>query len=342
MQKDAPILVTGGTGFVGSYVLRYLILQGYTQLYAIKRDSSPMDMVAPVADKINWLTGDLLDIPFLEEAVEGKEYVFHCAAVVSFKPGQAEEMIRINEEGTANIVNLCNDFGIKKLVHISSIAALGRPKDGATIDEQTSWQNSKLNTNYAISKFLAEVQVWRGIAEGLTAAIVNPSLILGGGFWDKGTAQMFPTLEKELPFYTAGGSGVVDVRDVAKFMIQLMESEVHSKRFLLNSDNVTYLALFTKIAKLLGKKPPHIKLTNWMQQIAWRVFWLWSKLTGKNPIFTKETAMITGNTFYYDNSRSVETFNFSYTPLEQTLKESALAYKEARKNRLTSSFLPLN
>ncbi|MCB0663136.1 MAG: NAD-dependent epimerase/dehydratase family protein, partial [Saprospiraceae bacterium] len=258
MEKDAPILVTGGTGFVGSYLLRYLVEKGYSNVFALKRETSPMDMVAPVQDKIKWLTGDLLDVPFLEEALEGKSYVFHCAAVVSFKIGESDEMIRINEEGTANIVNVSNFHGIKKLVHVSSIAALGRPKDGAWINEKTSWETSKLNTNYAISKFLSELQVWRGIAEGLTAAIVNPSLILGGGFWDKGTAQMFPTLDKELPFYTPGGSGVVDVRDVAKFMILLMESEEHSKRFLLNSENVTYLELFSKIANQIGKKAPSI------------------------------------------------------------------------------------
>ncbi|MEZ4948284.1 MAG: NAD-dependent epimerase/dehydratase family protein [Saprospiraceae bacterium] len=342
MEKNSAILVTGGTGFVGSYLLRYLVEYGYSNIFALKRSSSPMDLVQPVADKIQWLEGDILDLPFLEEALEGKEFVFHCAAVVSFKKNEHQKMMRINEEGTANLVNLCLFYAVKKLVHVSSIAALGRAKDGAHINEQTSWENSDLNTNYAISKFQSEVQVWRGIAEGLNAAIVNPSLIFGGGFWEKGTAQMVTTIDKGLSFYTKGGSGIVDVRDVAKYMIRLMESDISSQRYLLNGANVTYLELFSAIAKQLDRKTPSIELKKWMQEIAWRVFWVWSKLTGKNPIFTKETAMITGKQFFYENEKSLKAFDFSYTPLEETIRDSTTAYQKAKSERSNSSYLPLN
>ena len=253
---DNSILVTGGTGFLGSYLLRYLVEMGYTQIYALKRANSPMDLVLPIKDKINWLEGDILDMPFLEEAMEGKQQVYHCAAMVSFQSKDKNRLLEVNDQGTANVVNVALLKNIEKLIHTSSIAALGRNEQNDTIDENAVWEHNDFNSNYAKSKYKSEMQVWRGIAEGLTAAMVNPSLIFGSGFWHTGTPKMFQTLSKSFPFYPKGGTGVVDVRDVARFMILLMNSDVEAQRFVLNGDNLSYQQLFGLIATSTDANPP--------------------------------------------------------------------------------------
>ena len=188
-KYNTSILVTGGTGFVGSYLLRYLVQQGYTQIGAIKRPNSPMDLVEEIKDKIKWIEGDVLDIFSLEDALKGVQQLYHCAAVVSYSPKDFKQMMKVNVEGTANVVNLALEAGIKKMLYVSSIAALGKTEKTLWVDEQADWIPSKSNSQYSISKYLSEMEVWRGMAEGLRAAIVNPSVILGSGFWDAGTAN---------------------------------------------------------------------------------------------------------------------------------------------------------
>lgn len=329
MQKK--IFVTGGTGFLGSYLLRYLVKQGNEHITAVKRQNSPMDLVEEVKDKINWVDGDILDVPFLEEIMEGQEQVYHCAAVVSFHPRDTEKLFEINEKGTENVVNICLLHNIEKLIHVSSIAAIGRVKSGDTISEKVKWETSKLNSNYSVSKYLAEMQVWRGIAEGLNAAMVNPSLIMGSGFWDRGTAKMFRTMSKNFPFYPVGGTGMVDVRDVARFMIKLMESDLSSERFILNAEDITYKNLFSKIATSTGAKPPSYKINGFLREIAWRVEWLRSKLTGSNPLYSKANAVTTAQTFFYENKKSKEAFDFEYTPIDETINATGKQFLELKK-----------
>ena len=330
---DKSILVTGGTGFLGSYLLRYLVEMGFTQIHAIKRKNSPMDLVASVKDQINWLEGDILDIPFLETVLEGKQQIYHCAAMVSFQSKDKKRMMEINDQGTSNIVDVAITKNIEKLVHTSSIAALGRNETDDTLDENAVWEYNNFNSNYAKSKYRAEMHVWRGIAEGLTAAMVNPALILGSGFWNAGTPKMFKTLSRSFPFYPKGGTGVVDVRDVARFMISLMNSDIVAERFVLSGENISYQSLFGQIAKSTEAKPPHTLIPEWLSQITWRLEWIRSRLTGANPLYTKENAATTKHYFKYKNEKSKSVFDFEYTPIEKTLNETGQQFLTSKNKK---------
>ena len=350
MIHSKAILITGATGFVGSYLTRHLVKMGYTHIIAMKRSTSPMDLVAEVSDKVQWVEGDILDVPFLEEILRRYKitHIFHCAAVVSFDPHNRENMYDINVNGTANIVNAALECGIEKLIHISSIAAIGRVKNEPHVSENSKWQRSPLNSHYAISKYQAEQEVWRGIAEGLNAAIVNPSVILGSQFWETGTGKLFEQVWQGLRFYTEGVTGYVDVRDVVRFMVLLMESDIEKlpdglsgKRFILNGENLPYKILFEQIADVLSKKPATIKVTPLLRELAWRFEWLKSKISGIQPLITKETAQASGTTFYFNNEKSLKAFpEFHYTPIQQTIKETGEQFLASQKAGGKVSFLP--
>jgi len=338
--KDTPILITGATGFVGSYLLRYLLLQGYRCIRAIRRPSSHLGLLGQAAREVEWVEGDILDPVFVEDAMRGMKRVFHCAAVVSFDPRQAARMMAANGEGTANIVNAALHEGIGKLVHVSSIAALGRARNGLTLSEKDTWQRSRFNTNYAISKYQAEQEVWRGIAEGLSAAIVNPSVVLGSGKWEEGTARIFKTVLHGLHFYPPGTTGFVDVRDVSRFTARLMESKAEGQRYILNAENRPYQWLLESIARHLGVRPPQYKANRMAKAVAWRLAWLQSRLTGQAPILTRETARQSSFSFYYDNSKSLQAIPFSYYPIEKTISETCLQLLEASREGFAPKALP--
>ncbi len=340
-MKSKTIFVTGGTGFLGSYLLRYLVKKGYQNIRALKRENSSLALVEEVKNRIQWIDGDLQDILSLELAMDGVEQVYHCAAMVSFDKKEVKKMMRTNVEGTANIVNIALDFGIEKLVHVSSIAALGRSKDQKNVDEKTPWQRDNANSNYAISKYLSEQEVWRGIAEGLPAAILNPAVIIGSGFWENGTSQMFQEVWKGLRFYPIGSSGFVDVRDVALLAIKLMESDQIKERFIINNENCNYLEFFSEVAKKLNKKAPDIKVSPILTGLAWRLDWLRSKFTGRPHLITKETANLVSNTFHYDNSKSIQAFDYRYIPFEKTLMDIADQFIESKKLGKEYDYLPL-
>lgn len=340
-MKTKQIFVTGGTGLVGSYLLRYLVQEGYTHIRALHRPGSRFDLLNDITEKIEWVEGDILDALLLEDALEDAHQVYHCAAVVSFDPRDREQMLRVNVEGTSNVVNAALYQGIDKLVHVSSIATLGRSRDGLTLDESNKWVRSRFNTRYAISKFQAEQEVWRGIAEGLRAAIVNPAIILGSGRWDEGSLKLYELAWNAYPFYTKGGTGFVDVRDVARFMIRLMQSDIHNERFILSAENRSYREVVTGIARRLGTQPPAYLLPDWLRAIAWRAEWLAARLTGRRPLITRETASNAARTFYFDNSRSRNALDFSYLPLERTLDESCLQFLESTAAKPATAVLPL-
>ena len=339
MQK---IFVTGGTGFVGSYLLRYLVQQGHEHIKAVKRTNSSMALVESVKDKIEWVEGDILDIPFLEQEMEGITQVYHCAALVSFEPKAAAKMKTVNIEGTANMVNIALYHQIEKMVYISSVAALGTSKPKEWQDENTKWKEDKNNSNYGKSKYRAEMEVWRGIMEGLTAAIISPSLILGSGFWNSGTGNIFRLYGNGFPFYAGGISGLVDVRDVAKAAIQLMESAIQEERFVVSGENLAYKDLFTQIASAAGVKPPAYPVNSLLTGIGWRLEWLKSSLTGTPPTITKESARSAANQTYYRNQKSIDLLNFQYTPIAQTIQETVQQFKQAQQNGLSPMYLPLN
>ncbi len=339
---NQKIFVTGGTGFVGSYLLRYLVKKGYTNIRAMRRSTSSMDLVAKVKDQIEWVEGDILDVLFLEKALAGVEQVYHAAALISFDPREAHKMLEVNQVGTANVVNAALEEGVQKLVHISSIAALGKAQDGKQISETTKWKDRKVASNYAKSKYAAEMEIWRGVAEGLRAVVVNPSVILGSGFWNQGTCEMFRLYAKGFPFYTSGCIGFVDVRDVAKLSIAAMESTVIGERFLLSGENLSYQTVFNQIAKAANVKPPAFKMNKFLAAIGWRLEWLKSKIIGNSPVITKETVGHASERSYYNNQKSLKTFDFQYTPIFQTIEETVSQLQEARRNGLGARVLPLN
>ncbi len=315
------ILVTGGTGFIGKYLLQKLIRQedpvrALVRNQSINRNSFPDDIAA----KIDWVEGDILDVISLKEAMQGCDKVYHCAGLVSFLSKDKKLLHQINVTGTANVVNAALDNGSVKLLHVSSIAALGRTPTYNHINEKTKWQDSPLNSEYAISKYLAEMEVWRGIAEGLNAVIVNPSVVLGAGNWKHGTCKFFSDIYKGMPAYTEGVNGFVDVQDVIELMILLMNSDYNNERFILNGENVSYKDFLFSIADALEKKHPAIKVSGVLAEAAWRIFKIQSLFAGSKPLVTKETARISTQKFYYDNTKVKEAMDFQFTPIAQTVK----------------------
>ncbi|SCB96086.1 Nucleoside-diphosphate-sugar epimerase [Chitinophaga costaii] len=319
------IFVTGGTGFLGSHLLRALVQAGKPVRALYRRDIP--DHLHDIRHGVEWVKGDVLDVYSLEDALQNITHVYHAAATVSFQAGASTRMIHTNAEGTANVVNACLDAGVQKLLHVSSVAALGRSKTDAPIDEKADWEESKNNSAYAVSKYRSEIEVWRGIAEGLSAAIVNPSIILGTGYWNDGSGALIKNAWKEFPYYTSGTNGFVDVRDVVKAMIALMDSDITNKRFVVCAENWSYLDLFTQMANALQKKPPHIAVKPWLAEVVWRIEKIKSRITSKQPLITKETARSAQLKVTYNNERLLKALpGFSYTPLEQTIREICAAF----------------
>lgn len=330
------IAVTGATGFLGSHLVCRLLKQGKT-VKAIKRSSSDVSEFnfiyslyfdTPVSQqKFTWAEGDVLDVPSLENAFAGADEVYHCAAVVSFNKSDKSHMMKTNVEGTANVVNVCLNLNIKKLAYISSIAALGREKSGALVSEKTKWTNSKLNSNYAISKHKAELEVWRGIEEGLNTVIVNPGVILGSGKFDKGSCKLIEMVDKGMPFYTHGINGYVDVEDVADAAIFLMEKNVFNERFVLVSENMDMKWFMNETATLLNAKKPFIEVNKFIAELSWMATGLLGLITGKKPAITKETARASLNKYYYSSDK-IKALGFTFKPIAQTLADACSNYKK--------------
>lgn len=335
------VLVTGGTGFVGAYLLHYLVQKGY-QVCALKRSSSPMHLVKDIVDKVEWIEGDLLDIAVLEKALKGVQQVYHSAAMISFGPKGVERMMKVNVEGTANLVNLAIAAKVEKFLQVSSIAALGRKEHQREVNEQSQWENSKMNTNYAISKFKAECEVWRGVEEGLNAVVVNPSMIMGAGYWDVGSCELFQQVYDGLKYYPIGHTGYVDVRDVAQASIALMESDISGERYILNAENHSWEWFLNQLATLLNKKKPTTKVTPFLGGMAWRMEWLKSKITGKDPLITQETIRTSSGSYDYDNNKIKEQLGYEFRPVEETLKATAQLFLEAQKTKQHFGLLPID
>ncbi len=320
------ILVTGANGLVGSYLCRYLLLQGKT-VRALKRHNSNMRLVADIANKIEWVDGDVNDLASLEIAMEGVDQIYHCAAIISYTKKNHDSLMRVNVEGTENIVNLSLDFGIKKLVHVSSIAALGKSgKDEEVVTEATPWDRKNLTSDYSVSKFLAEREVWRGIAEGLNAVVINPSIIVGAGNWDSGSCKLFTTVYNGFKYYTEGITGYVDVRDVVKIAYQLMESNISGERYILNAENVTYQTFLTTIAQHLKVTGPTVKASKTLSGIAWRLEWLKSLFTANEPSVTKQTAVIANKKVFYEHTKIVAALNYKFIPVSNSIADAAKSF----------------
>lgn len=312
------ILVTGGAGLLGNELISQLLIAG-KPVRAIY-NKTPL---AFSAEQLEQFQCNILDVVGLEEAMKGVEQVYHCAAIVSFNPKRRQEMYRINIEGTANVVNAALDAGIKKMVHVSSVAALGRIREDKPVNETMNWTEETSNSAYGQSKYLAEMEVWRGIGEGLDALMVNPVVILGPGDWNASSSQIFKSVYNEMPWFADGVTGFVDVRDVVKAMITLMNSNITGERFIISAENRSYSDVFGLIAKSFGKKPPHKKVTPTLAKIVWRLEALKSYFTGRDPLITKETAATALAKVNFNNNKLKDYLpGFTYRPLEETVADT--------------------
>ncbi|MBC3786299.1 NAD-dependent epimerase/dehydratase family protein [Spirosoma utsteinense] len=339
MMSPLPkaVLITGATGFIGSHIARLYMEKGHS-VSVLHRAESGYGMLADVADRITWHVGDTLDILSLEAAIGAAQPeipidVIHAAAIVSFVPKDRNRMEKINVEGTANVVNVCLKAGVRKLGYISSVASLGKPvakgeknSEPVTITEDLKWEESPLNSNYAKSKYRAELEVWRGVAEGLNAVMVNPTVVLGAGDWTRSSLQLIKYVYDERPFYTEGLVSYVDVLDVADSLYQLMQSDITAKRYILNGGTIPYRSLLEQIADALGKRPPTVRVPPLLTRVLWPIEAVRSWATGKAPLITRETARSASSHYRFNGQRIGQATGFQYRPLVETLRRVANAF----------------
>ncbi len=322
------VLVTGGTGFIGSHLLKLLLQKGYT-IRAIYRSEISCFLSKVENDKVEWVEANVLDNYSLEKAMQGMQAVFHCAAMVSFDAREREQLMKTNVEGTANVVNVMLDQGIEKIVYLSSVAALGRNSSKEKINEEADWVTSKYNSQYAVSKYESEMEVWRGVAEGLQAVIVNPGIVLGEGDWTKGSNKLFKTIHDEFPFYTKGITSFVDVKDVVQSMVQLFEKEIFNERFIISDGTYRYKEVFDLMAKGFGKKAPSREAKPWMIEFVWRFYEMKKWFSSKEQTITQETARSAQANYEYDNSKLLKYLpEFMYTPINQTIQRACTFYSK--------------
>lgn len=322
------ILVTGANGLVGSAVVRRFAAENHN-VKALCRGTADLSLLENLRDKISLIECDIMDVLALERAFEGIDVVIHTAAMVSFSPKERTEMYRINAEGTANVVNTCLATDVKKILFVSSVAALGRPSslkitsETTYIDENQKWEDSPLNSHYAKSKYLAECEVWRGEAEGLEVAVVNPSVILGEGDWKRSSTQLFKYVYDQNKFYTLGSLNYVDIDDVTEAIYRLISKQMWGKRYIVSAGVITYKMFFDKVAAAFHKKSPSILIKPWMTEVLWRIEAFRSWISGSSPLITQETAKSARTHFHYQNERIKRELDLTFTPIEKTIERVA-------------------
>lgn len=335
--KDKRVAVTGATGMLGGELVKQLLALGVRPLI-VARNSARLqalydflgyDAALDVAET------ELTNPVELKEAFAGVDMVFHCAAKVSFRQGEAEDIVRTNTDITRHIVNACIGAGVGKLVHVSSIASLSPVSgDGRPVDENCCPDNITGWNGYSTSKYYSENEVWWGVQQGLKAVIVNPSVILGPGDWSGyGSAALYARLAKGMPFYTEGVTGYVDVRDVAGAMIELAGTPAaEGRRFILSSENLSYRELITKVAKSAGKKAPRIRVGRGVLSSLEVVERLMGKITGREPLLTKGVIKTAVTKSHYDSGAVKGISGFSFRPVDETISYMAAEYEKYKKN----------
>lgn len=344
-NNNQIVLVTGATGMLGAKLVFDLLKKG-EKIRAIYRNTATLEQfkanigfyaanVDEVFGKVEWVEADVLQYSSLIDALKGVAVVCHCAAMVSFYKGDRPLMYETNIEGTRNMVNAALQCGVDWFCHVSSIAALGKTDNGEAVTEETSWIPQKKHSGYSISKFHSEMEVWRGINEGLSAVIVNPSVILGPGNWNSGSPAFFDRIFNGLKFYTSGITGFVGVSDVSKSIVDLCEPELRQKvvgnRFVLNSENRSYSDIFKLIAQALKVKPPAFKAGKIMLALAWRAAWVAAKLSGIKPLITCETVQNASEINNYDGSKVTELIGMHYRPINEVINEIGEMYLKTKK-----------
>lgn len=323
------ILVTGGTGLIGSHLLYQLSIE-HDDITAIYRKSSDLKKVKHIFsyysddfelcfNNIKWIEADITDVNSLIDVFKGVQYVYHCAALVSFDESDYQRMKKSNIEGTANIANLCISNKVKKICYVSSVAAIGKSIDDEDINENNEWNIEQSNYGYAITKHGAEMEMWRASQEGVNVVIVNPGIVLGSGFWSNGSGKLFSSVYRGLKFYTEGITGFVGVADVVKIMISLMHSTVYNERFILVSENISYKDVLFKIADCLHKKRPSIRVTKTMSGIFWKIEWC-LKLFGRKPYLTRHSSKSSHRKNYYSNKKIKEALDYEFEAINTVVE----------------------
>lgn len=327
------ILITGASGLVGSHLTAHLSAsQPGASIIALYHRNEPEERFHNVA----YRQCDLLDVFAVEEVMKGIQQVYHCAAIVSFNPADKARLVIRNQESTANVVNMALEHGVRRFIHVSSIAAIGRElhEDQELINEDHYWKETKSSSVYSKSKFMAETEVWRGFAEGLPGAIVNPGIILGEGTWHQSSGTLMPAIAKGMKWYTEGTTTFVDVKDLVRAMQLLMQSEVNQERFIIGNSTLSYERLFKMMADALAVPAPSRKASQWMSALIWRYYFLKEKLTGKPALITKETAHTAHSRYKFDNTKFLKAFpEFAYTDIYSTLQRMAATYKKSFKGQ---------
>ncbi len=326
--------VTGGTGLLGSHLLFKLVNEGQN-VRALYRSKSSLKEVQQIFnyyqkpelfEKIEWVEGDILEADLIYEQIQGCENVFHCAAIVSFNPKHRKKLFKVNIEGTANIVNACIENKVNKLCYASSVTTLGTPNINGVIDEKSNWKEKKKPSNYSISKYYAEQEVWRGTQEGLDSILIAPSMIIGPGNFDKGSLAIFKRVEKGLKYYTNGSTGIIDVRDVCDIMLSLMKKDIANEKFCLVSENISFKDYFEIIAKELNVKPPTKLAGKTATKIAWIIEKIKTIITGQEPVITKETSKIAHAKDVYSNEKIKSILDYNFIPVRESIAETASYY----------------
>ena len=328
------ILVTGGTGLLGAHLLLHLIESRnnatekiraiYRTIESIEKTRSLFNLYKKINlfNFIEWVNADIVDVPSLENAFVGISQVYHCAAIISFDPKDEEKIRKINIEGTANIVNFCLSYNIQKLCYVSSIAALGDLAANETIiTEKTEWNPEKPHSDYAISKYGAEMEVWRGQQEGLNILIVNPGVIIGPGFHERGSGLLFKKVAHGLSFYTLGTTGFVAVSDVVRICNELMNSDIKNERFTLIAENITFRDILNSIAAALHVQKPTKHAKPYLMELIWRLDWILSVVFGQKRQFTKATAKASYSKSLYSNQKIKDTLNTEFADVKEYIKE---------------------
>lgn len=337
------IFVTGGTGLVGSHLLYDLAKKG-VRVRALCRKESNVDEVRNIfscysdkADelfsKIEWIEGDLLDIFSLSEAMEGATHIYHCAAQVSMNSADGENMIHNNVTGTANIVNLALINKIQKLCFVSSVATLGIEKE-KDITEESAWNDESNVSAYAISKYLSENEVWRASQEGLNVVMVNPTIIIGPGNWNRSSGLIFKAANIGLRWFSKGGMGYVDVRDVVKSMTALMESTIVNQKVIVSSQNMSFKNFTELVYSSLGKSLPNKNAGKILLGFAWRLDKVKSMITGSEHILTKEIARYAVMNLSFSNAKIKKTLGIDFIPVSQAVRDAANHYSAYLKKGL--------
>jgi dihydroflavonol-4-reductase len=319
------VLVTGATGLVGSHLVLHLLENG-ENVRAIYRAQSSREKTKSLFalyhkenlfEKIEWIHADITDVPLLSAAFENINAVYHCAAAISFDPDDEKLLRKTNIEGTANVVNFCIAFGVEKIAYVSSIAALGdRKEHEKIITEETEWNPEVTHSDYAISKYGAEMEIWRGQQEGLQVVIINPGVILGPGFWKSGSGEIFTRVANGLLFYTKGTTGFIVVNDVVKMLVQLMKSDISGERFIAVSETIAFDKILNIVARSLDVKPPVVYARHWMTSVSWRIDWILSVIFQRQRKLSRSMARSLHSTTVFANEKAKSALHFEFQDIE--------------------------